>query len=424
MIKKRSFAAYLILTIITCGIYGIVFWYSYTEDINRVCAGDGEESPNYIIVMLLSFITCGIYGIYWCYKQANRLKNAGPRYGVTVSEGGSEFLVWYLVGMLLCFVGSLISYNILIKNMNLLADAYNGQYRPGGPNGTGRPAGGTYEDRSAGPAGGAYGADQAAGSAGGQRRICYCGSCGAKLERSMRFCPGCGAENLYFEGAAQSGQQTSASVPGQSQAEEAIKNLAKMENLPAAAAAVVAVMGGIATLWTLFTYNRYWLFSFGNVLDTLCRYFLPMLLMAGLAFLVLQKDESLKKYIPLLGAVHYFLTAFCYTGIPQAMALQVPFWKMSTEDAWMVFVIIVGCLASGVLMILRFMGIRSKEDMWLRVCMSVVCAFFFSYSGVSAAQAIMWGLSPVPSLSRCIFTAVHTLPWMLWGFVEWKRSRK
>lgn len=77
MIKQRSFWTYLLLSFVTCGIYDLIFMYTYTEELNRMCQGDGEESPNYIVVILLSFITCGIYGFYWIYKQGNRMVKVG-----------------------------------------------------------------------------------------------------------------------------------------------------------------------------------------------------------------------------------------------------------------------------------------------------------------------------------------------------------
>lgn len=44
MVKTdRSFWTVLLLSIITCGIYGIVFWYNYTEDVNVVCRRDGKK---------------------------------------------------------------------------------------------------------------------------------------------------------------------------------------------------------------------------------------------------------------------------------------------------------------------------------------------------------------------------------------------
>ena len=41
--KQRSFVVYLLLNIVTCGIYGIYFWYVFTENLNQICA---EKVPN------------------------------------------------------------------------------------------------------------------------------------------------------------------------------------------------------------------------------------------------------------------------------------------------------------------------------------------------------------------------------------------
>ena len=48
---NRSFWVYLLLSIVTCGLYSIYFWYVYVEDLNTIFYGDGEDSPNYIIVL-------------------------------------------------------------------------------------------------------------------------------------------------------------------------------------------------------------------------------------------------------------------------------------------------------------------------------------------------------------------------------------
>ena len=96
---NRSFWVYLLLSIVTCGLYSIYFWYVYVEDLNTIFYGDGEDSPNYIIVLLLSWVTCGIYGVYWRYKQANRMyRESYDRYGVMIEENGSAILLWTLLG--------------------------------------------------------------------------------------------------------------------------------------------------------------------------------------------------------------------------------------------------------------------------------------------------------------------------------------
>lgn len=125
--QQRNFWLYILLSIVTCGIYSIYFWYVFTEDINRICEGDGQESPNYIIVLLLSIVTCSIYMFYWYYKQAERLYAAAPRYGVSVTETGSTILLWMIVGSFVCGIGQYVGQYFMINNMNKFAERYTGQ---------------------------------------------------------------------------------------------------------------------------------------------------------------------------------------------------------------------------------------------------------------------------------------------------------
>lgn len=125
MIKQRSFITMLLLTIITCGIYGIIFWYQYSDDMNTVCNGDGKQTQNYLIVILLSIITCSIYYWIWVYGVGNRLSSNAPRYGTRFNEDGTTILLWMIIGSLLCGLGTLYAQYLLVKNMNILAEQYN-----------------------------------------------------------------------------------------------------------------------------------------------------------------------------------------------------------------------------------------------------------------------------------------------------------
>lgn len=128
MIKRRSLVAYILLSFITCGIYPIIFWYNYADDMNRICQGDGKETKNYLLVILLSIITCGIYNWIWLYGVGNRLNENAPRYGTRFQEDGTTVLLWMLIGSLLFGIGYFVAVHILIKNMNELAERYNQMY--------------------------------------------------------------------------------------------------------------------------------------------------------------------------------------------------------------------------------------------------------------------------------------------------------
>jgi len=128
MIKRRSLLTLILLSLITFGIYGIIFWYGFANDVNRICEGDGKNTKNFIVVILLSIITCGIYYFIWVYGVGNRLAENGPRYGITITENGTTVLLWHLIGNLICGIGTFVAYNVLIKNINALGERYNNNY--------------------------------------------------------------------------------------------------------------------------------------------------------------------------------------------------------------------------------------------------------------------------------------------------------
>lgn len=122
---SRSLLTYILLSIITCGIYSYFFIYKMAHDVNIACSGDGEETPGLVAFILLSIITCGLYSYYWYYKLGNRLASNAPRYNMSFQENGTTILLWCIVGALLCGLGPFIAMNILIKNANKICNAYN-----------------------------------------------------------------------------------------------------------------------------------------------------------------------------------------------------------------------------------------------------------------------------------------------------------
>lgn len=125
MSTDRDLAMYILLSIVTCGIYSYYYIYQLAKDVNTICYEDGEETPGLAAFILLSLVTCGIYGYYWTYKIAARIKANGPRLGVQIQEGGSDVLLWMVLGYFTCSITYYIGMNIIIKNMNALCRAYN-----------------------------------------------------------------------------------------------------------------------------------------------------------------------------------------------------------------------------------------------------------------------------------------------------------
>lgn len=95
LIQKREVWMVVLLSIVTCGIYGIYWFIMATEDANNI-SGDHKTSGG--MAFLLTIVTCGIYGIYWYWKMGQKLYQAGQRYGVAISDNSVMYLILSLLG--------------------------------------------------------------------------------------------------------------------------------------------------------------------------------------------------------------------------------------------------------------------------------------------------------------------------------------
>lgn len=113
MVEKRNIALCIVLSIITCGIYGIYWFICVTNDTNTI-AGDVNGTSGGV-AFLLSLITCNIYGLYWAYKQGDKIDFAKQQRGVPSSNSGILYLI-------LCFFGlGIIAYALMQDELNKLA---------------------------------------------------------------------------------------------------------------------------------------------------------------------------------------------------------------------------------------------------------------------------------------------------------------
>ena len=131
MIEQRNFWIYLLLNIVTCGFYSWYFLYTTTRDLNTM-VGDAGRNTEPTTVLLLTLVTCGFYTYYWYYDQGNRIKALADRNNITCNENGTSYLLWMLLGWLICGIGYYVGIYLFIKNLNELISAYNAsQYNSG-----------------------------------------------------------------------------------------------------------------------------------------------------------------------------------------------------------------------------------------------------------------------------------------------------
>ena len=99
MIQKRNIAMYIILSIVTCGIFGI-YWFICLTDDSKLAANDNESASG-PVAFLLTIVTCGIYGWYWSYKLGDRVDYAANSRGIGDGSSNSKilFIVLQLLGL-------------------------------------------------------------------------------------------------------------------------------------------------------------------------------------------------------------------------------------------------------------------------------------------------------------------------------------
>lgn len=91
--KERNIAVSIILTIVTCGIYGIYWLIVLNDELKHEAGEDNFTSGG--VVFLLSLVTCGIYSIYWSYKMGEFVDKINKK----ESNTNILYLILSLIGM-------------------------------------------------------------------------------------------------------------------------------------------------------------------------------------------------------------------------------------------------------------------------------------------------------------------------------------
>lgn len=113
MVIKRGIGLSIVLTIITCGLYGIYWFIKITDEANYL-SRENETSGG--IAFLLTIVTCGIYKLFWNYKMGKTMLKAQENAGMYSSDNSVLYLILSLFGL------DIISYCIIQSEINKIVD--------------------------------------------------------------------------------------------------------------------------------------------------------------------------------------------------------------------------------------------------------------------------------------------------------------
>ena len=96
MIQKREIVTCILLTFLTCGIYGIVWFINLTDDVAYL-----SEDPEFsgAKAFLFTIITCGIYSFFWAYKLGKDIQIAQTKRNLPATDNSTLFIILNLFGL-------------------------------------------------------------------------------------------------------------------------------------------------------------------------------------------------------------------------------------------------------------------------------------------------------------------------------------
>ncbi len=126
--ENRSAWKYVLLCIVTLGLYNLFFFIPFSFDLDKVCPRrDGTRTMNYLAAYILSYFTFSIVLLIWDYSIAERIQTALSERGIACDFGTKTFWLWrVLLGLF--GIGNIVYVWHLCRAMNLLCADYNREH--------------------------------------------------------------------------------------------------------------------------------------------------------------------------------------------------------------------------------------------------------------------------------------------------------
>ncbi len=123
---NRGMVKFVLLSLITFGIYGIIVMSHISEEINQVASSrDGKHTMHFCLVFFLfSWLSLGIVPLVWYHRLCNRMGDELVARNIPYSINAGTFWGWNILGSFI-IVGPFIFLYKFFKSMNLINEDYN-----------------------------------------------------------------------------------------------------------------------------------------------------------------------------------------------------------------------------------------------------------------------------------------------------------
>lgn len=110
-IQTRDVALSVILTVVTCGIYGLYWMYKLTNEVHALSGK--PRTPDGGTVVLYTIITCSFYFYYWLYKIGGELVALRREHGLPPdSVSNKTYMIVTVVTTVIYIVFTMLEYTL------------------------------------------------------------------------------------------------------------------------------------------------------------------------------------------------------------------------------------------------------------------------------------------------------------------------
>lgn len=121
----RNVWRFIILGILTLGLYELMFFIPLSFDLDKVSPPrERTKTMNYLTAWILSLFTFKIVIYIWHYMFVSRVADALAERDIAYKFDTGDFWSWCVLGSLI-LIGPYVYVHKLCKAMNLLCESYN-----------------------------------------------------------------------------------------------------------------------------------------------------------------------------------------------------------------------------------------------------------------------------------------------------------
>ena len=113
---QRNIGVCIILSIITCGLYGLYWFVVMTDDLKQL-SGDTQTASGGM-ALIFTILSCNIYGWYWAYKRGENVDTIAAANGRPSSNSGIMYIILQALGL------GIINYALMQNEINKALGGY------------------------------------------------------------------------------------------------------------------------------------------------------------------------------------------------------------------------------------------------------------------------------------------------------------